>query len=207
MPRTAFQAPPGHKRCSSCHRVLPLDVFSRDASKRDGLDIRCRDCRRERNQASYLARRDISLEQRVDNKEATEARRAEGRLLLGRLMTKIRKTGEEPRFTLDEAAAWYTGTNHVCPDCQKPVDVTKDRTGSNGAVVEVHGGTLRVCHRGCKAGRRRLPGTGNIVSMEGNTARREPWGERRVAASPLRTDSDVRHPDGRTTDDRPDPAR
>lgn len=38
------EAPPGHKRCSACKQVLPLDAFGSHSGKRDGLASRCRTC-------------------------------------------------------------------------------------------------------------------------------------------------------------------
>ncbi|CAL9496492.1 HNH endonuclease [Streptomyces sp. enrichment culture] len=37
--------PDGMKRCRSCREVLPLDAFSDDRSRADGLSVDCRDCR------------------------------------------------------------------------------------------------------------------------------------------------------------------
>jgi hypothetical protein len=42
------------KRCTVCRKTKPTTRFSRDASKRDNLCIRCKTCRR----AAYLAKRE-----------------------------------------------------------------------------------------------------------------------------------------------------
>ncbi len=36
----------GGKRCSRCGEVLPVRQFARDSGRSDGLDHRCRACRR-----------------------------------------------------------------------------------------------------------------------------------------------------------------
>jgi hypothetical protein len=36
---------PDEKQCSYCTRLLPQEMFSRDATQPDGLDTRCKDCR------------------------------------------------------------------------------------------------------------------------------------------------------------------
>ena len=33
-----------YKLCCICHRMLPVDDFCFDRSRRDGLDVRCRPC-------------------------------------------------------------------------------------------------------------------------------------------------------------------
>lgn len=38
----------GGKECASCHTVRPVAAFGADASRRDGLNPRCRSCRRGR---------------------------------------------------------------------------------------------------------------------------------------------------------------
>jgi hypothetical protein len=42
--RQGNYTPDGKKECVSCHRVLPIEQFSRDASKADGLELRCKEC-------------------------------------------------------------------------------------------------------------------------------------------------------------------
>ena len=41
------------KTCTSCHRSLPLTEFPVRRASRDGLNTRCRDCRREANKRDY----------------------------------------------------------------------------------------------------------------------------------------------------------
>lgn len=43
----------GSKRCSSCKASLPLDAFTKDKKRPDGLNVYCRTCTRSKNQASY----------------------------------------------------------------------------------------------------------------------------------------------------------
>ena len=41
------------KECLDCHTIKPLDSFSVNRNKRDGLDLYCRDCKKIRRAASY----------------------------------------------------------------------------------------------------------------------------------------------------------
>lgn len=54
--------PPLHRVCSHCERDLPADAYGVDNSKRDGLCITCRECRREMNRRSYAKNRDARLD-------------------------------------------------------------------------------------------------------------------------------------------------
>jgi hypothetical protein len=45
------------KRCGSCRATLPLAAFNKDRSHKDGLDSRCRECRRIENRDYYLRKR------------------------------------------------------------------------------------------------------------------------------------------------------
>ncbi|MGW4654630.1 endonuclease VII domain-containing protein [Streptomyces sp. NPDC004279] len=49
---------PPTKRCTGCERVLPLTSFARDRNRRDGLQVRCRECVAEYCAARYRRRRD-----------------------------------------------------------------------------------------------------------------------------------------------------
>lgn len=55
--------PPTNKLCRGCTRVLPLAMFARDRSRRDGRGSRCRECRSawwqrhyDRNRTAEIAR-------------------------------------------------------------------------------------------------------------------------------------------------------
>ena len=39
----------GEKSCSSCNKSLPLEMFNKDKSKKDGLSSSCSDCNKERS--------------------------------------------------------------------------------------------------------------------------------------------------------------
>lgn len=63
--------PPG-KRCSTCHRVLPLDAFTRRRDSRDGRQNRCRGCWHE----WYLANKQEHIrEVQRRNRERTQENR------------------------------------------------------------------------------------------------------------------------------------
>lgn len=54
--RERFVAPDGHKRCSECRAVKPVDQFHRSPRQSDGLNSYCKDCRRTQNRAMHLKR-------------------------------------------------------------------------------------------------------------------------------------------------------
>lgn len=41
------------KKCSTCHEDLPLSMFNRNKTKKDGLNTLCRDCSNERSKQYY----------------------------------------------------------------------------------------------------------------------------------------------------------
>lgn len=49
--------PEGHKRCTGCERVLPLDRFYRSPGKRDGHMARCKECEYLRKSATPIRRK------------------------------------------------------------------------------------------------------------------------------------------------------
>ncbi|MCF3134782.1 endonuclease domain-containing protein [Streptomyces olivochromogenes] len=49
---------PNAKHCSGCRRDLPLEAFARDKNRRDGLQVRCRQCVAEYSAAHYRRRRE-----------------------------------------------------------------------------------------------------------------------------------------------------
>ncbi|WP_399137321.1 endonuclease VII domain-containing protein [Streptomyces sp. NBUA17] len=49
---------PGEKRCTSCKRALSVAEFARDKNRRDGLQVRCRECVAEYSAAHYRRRRE-----------------------------------------------------------------------------------------------------------------------------------------------------
>ncbi|PZQ88176.1 MAG: hypothetical protein DI534_11945 [Leifsonia xyli] len=55
---TRRQADSG-KVCSSCQTKRPLSEFGRRASTRDGLDNRCRECKRAADTAAYARRHSV----------------------------------------------------------------------------------------------------------------------------------------------------
>jgi len=46
------------KRCTGCERELPLAAFARGENRRDGLQVRCRECVAEYSAAHYRRRRE-----------------------------------------------------------------------------------------------------------------------------------------------------
>lgn len=58
------------KTCTKCGETKPLDCFSRDSSKNDGLRTQCKDCRSAVDAANYRASRSKRLAQVAAYKEA-----------------------------------------------------------------------------------------------------------------------------------------
>ncbi|MEU5698398.1 endonuclease VII domain-containing protein [Streptomyces aurantiacus] len=48
---------PQGKRCTGCKRTLPAECFAADRNRRDGLQVRCRECVAEYSAAHYRRRR------------------------------------------------------------------------------------------------------------------------------------------------------
>lgn len=46
-----------NKQCKTCGELMPLDMFPRDPSKKDGYKGSCRTCTSERNRRWYQAKR------------------------------------------------------------------------------------------------------------------------------------------------------
>ncbi|MFI9153359.1 endonuclease VII domain-containing protein [Streptomyces sp. NPDC053367] len=46
------------KRCTGCKKSLPLTAFARDKNRRDGLQVRCRECVAQYSAAHYRRRRE-----------------------------------------------------------------------------------------------------------------------------------------------------
>ncbi|MFP3990208.1 endonuclease VII domain-containing protein [Streptomyces sp. E11-3] len=55
--RVKVPVPRGHKRCPQCGVVKPHDQWERNKSSSDGWASYCRECRAERNRASYFQRK------------------------------------------------------------------------------------------------------------------------------------------------------
>jgi len=57
------------KRCAGCERGLPVTAFARDKNRRDGLQVRCRECVAQYSAEHYRRRREAvgkSVRERVD---------------------------------------------------------------------------------------------------------------------------------------------
>ena len=60
---------PDAKQCAGCKRDLPPEAFARDRNRRDGLQVRCRECVAEYSAAHYRRRREAlgkSVREKVD---------------------------------------------------------------------------------------------------------------------------------------------
>lgn len=56
------------KLCPRCERILPLDSFSKNSSRPDGLQAYCRDCQKKQNQ-NYAQKRTARRKERISNLE------------------------------------------------------------------------------------------------------------------------------------------
>lgn len=150
------------KRCSACGLARPFEEFSRDASRPDGLMIRCRECDRARNRAYYArtGRRSqakarparmcarcgaTATSQRHHYCDACRAVVAAARTRWGKKATHSRTTtargyGTEHQRRRREIAAVVAAGRAVCVRCSGPIDPdaawdldhTDDRTGYMG---------------------------------------------------------------------------
>ncbi|MFE5397081.1 endonuclease VII domain-containing protein [Streptomyces sp. NPDC056568] len=55
--RVKVSVPPGHKRCPQCSEIRPHAEWERNKTTSDGWSSYCRECRAERNRASYFKRK------------------------------------------------------------------------------------------------------------------------------------------------------
>lgn len=56
------------KLCLRCERILPLDSFSKNSSRPDGLQAYCKDCQRQQSQ-DYKQKRTVKQRERISNLE------------------------------------------------------------------------------------------------------------------------------------------
>jgi hypothetical protein len=54
--------PPSRKRCSLCKQWKPLEEFHRNRTRRDGLQLRCRECNIETNKRWYADHPEVRVE-------------------------------------------------------------------------------------------------------------------------------------------------
>lgn len=57
-----------YKLCPRCKRILPLDSFSKNSSRPDGLQAYCKDCQRQQSQ-DYKQKRTVKRRERISNLE------------------------------------------------------------------------------------------------------------------------------------------
>ncbi len=83
MPRTRPPAPPGQRLCPRCSSLKPLEDFSADASRTDGLRSCCRACDAARQKARYWTKeRKAAAKARKAASERRALERKHGRLWL-----------------------------------------------------------------------------------------------------------------------------
>lgn len=79
-------APSGHKKCSSCQQILPVEVFYSSKSTSDGLDFRCKECAKHSRREARLRKLQIDPDYynryargwRVKNPDASKTIRNRG---------------------------------------------------------------------------------------------------------------------------------
>jgi hypothetical protein len=62
--------PVGYKRCSCCHNELPTAQFSKDKSRKDGLNCQCKQCRKEYKNKYYKTHHQQNKDYYIANKMA-----------------------------------------------------------------------------------------------------------------------------------------
>ena len=63
------------KSCKDCNRSLPETSFSKKSDKKDGLDIRCRDCKSKKAKALYRSSPNQTSKILARNKKKTQTNR------------------------------------------------------------------------------------------------------------------------------------
>lgn len=59
------------KKCSTCGRELPLEMFSKKTNSKDGLQYDCKECQAKKNRELYLRKNSIPSVQKVYKDEKT----------------------------------------------------------------------------------------------------------------------------------------
>lgn len=130
------------KRCSKCQQAKPVDQFTADARRRDGLRPQCRECGRantrdhyRRNRESVLARTSRWAKEHPESGRETARRwrEANREKLRERKREEYARNGEEIRATLRDAAfrrkygisteqreAMAAAQDHRCAICGRP---------------------------------------------------------------------------------------
>ena len=140
------------KKCPDCRESKPLEDFYKDSSKRDGLDIRCKDCKRQRNKAYYAKNSEQELARNKKYRGANKERLAEIKKeynLREAPAVKNRRLKYVYRITLDQYYAMLEDQNGVCAICKKE--------NKNGLALSVdHNHQCCVGNRSCGKCVRRL---------------------------------------------------
>lgn len=139
--------PDGHKRCTGCERVLPLDQFHYDKSKRDGHMARCKDCERLRGEAR---RNKLTRDQKQKRTAYMRVWRAQNRdhLLAWQQNYQPRHRAERvaqgKHPFLDRTAPKRYGAFRVCKGCGEKKRIDQFRAMSSGMY---RSGYCNMCER------------------------------------------------------------
>lgn len=59
------------KKCSTCGRELPLEMFSKKTSSKDGLQYDCKECQAKKNKEIYARRKGLAPVKKIQQDEKT----------------------------------------------------------------------------------------------------------------------------------------
>ncbi len=108
------------KTCTKCGKTKPPDQFSRDTSRRDGLNTRCRACDRERSRRWY-----------EENRDRTRGRMREARHRW-RAANPDRDREHDRRKRLRLRTAVFDHYGWACACCGAAGDLTIDHVNGDG---------------------------------------------------------------------------
>lgn len=120
------------KRCCACRQVLPVACFSKNASSRDGLQIRCKDCKR-RQAAEYRERnrellRRRQIKWRLDNPDKVLESERKRDPATRSQHAKKNRLKQKYGLTPEQFEAMARAQHFLCAICrQSPCDIPGGR--------------------------------------------------------------------------------
>ncbi len=130
------------KRCSRCHRELPLKAFNKNNAKKDGLQVACRECRNRRIQKRYKESAEIR-EEKSKKQKARHARHPE----------KVYNTHLRWKYgiTRRQHKQLYMGQDGCCALCGDSVAYHKILVDHDHVTGRIRGLLCRKCNSGLGA--------------------------------------------------------
>lgn len=127
--------PYGHRRCSKCKNIKPLEAFVTDPKCRGGYTFQCKDCARD-----YFA------EWRVKNPDKTKAARQRQRAYMKAYSRKW-KLASKYNLTLDDYSHLLAFQSDNCPICHATPSERTFHVDHNRDTGEVRGILCGPCNQ------------------------------------------------------------